>query len=102
MNFEPITITRLDADHYIVGRITLTRMVDAVEGGLWAAVPPPERGEASGAPRRPLFTAPTLEEILDLAHGACEMMRPAPGYWCEHNRSQGDCPECVDDMVYGA
>lgn len=101
MTFEPIRITRLDADHYIVGRITLTRMVDAVEGGLWAAVPPPERGEAPGTPRRPLFTAPTLEEILDLAHGACEMMRPADGY-CRHYRIIGDCPECMDEQMYGS
>jgi hypothetical protein len=69
MAFQPITITRMDSDHYIVGRVNIRRVRDDVENGLWAALPPGED--------RPLFTAPTLEEILDMAHGATEMMRPA-------------------------
>ena len=69
MAFTPIQITRIDSDHYMVGKVMLTRQVDDTENGLWAALP---LGED-----RPLFTAPTLEEILDMAHGAVEMMRPA-------------------------
>jgi hypothetical protein len=87
MSFAPITITRIDADHYRVGRIDIVRQIDG-----WAAVPPGE-GE------RPLFTAKNLEAILDMAHGACEMMRPAPGR-CRHGRPDGDCPECVDEMTW--
>jgi hypothetical protein len=67
MAFQPIDITRIDADHYIVGSVCLTRTLD---GSRWEAVPLHGAG-------RPLFTASSLEEILDMAHGACEMMRPA-------------------------
>jgi hypothetical protein len=90
VSFEPITIVRVDADHYIVGFVTLTR-IGTTDGGVWAALPPGKD--------RPLFTANTLEEILDMAHGACEMMRPAPGY-CRHYK-QGDCDACDDEMVEG-
>ncbi len=65
MSFQPIQITRIDADHYIVGRVNITREIDG-----WAACPP-------GDGERPLFTAKNLEAILEMAHGACEMMRPA-------------------------
>jgi hypothetical protein len=70
MAFQPIDITRIDSDHYVVGSVCLTRTVDDTEHGRWEAIPLHGAG-------RPLFTADTLEEILDMAHGACEMMRPA-------------------------
>lgn len=65
MAFQPIQITRIDADHYVIGRVNITREIDG-----WAARPP-------GLDERPLFTAKNLEDILEMAHGACEMMRPA-------------------------
>lgn len=71
MAFAPVTFTRIDSDHYVVGRVHLVRVPDGTEAGRWEAQP---YGDAND---RPLFTAPTLEEILDMAHGAVEMMRPA-------------------------
>lgn len=66
-DWTPITITRVNANLYIVGRIHLVRQ----ENGSWEARP------YGSTTERPLFTANTLEEILDMAHGAAEMMRPA-------------------------
>lgn len=70
MAFQPVQFTRIDANHYVVGRIHLTRRYPP-DGPRWEALP---YGDSS---ERPLFTAETLEEILDMAHGAVEMMRPA-------------------------
>jgi len=73
MAFAPVTFTRIDANHYVVGAVHLRRMLDDGRGpGMhWAALPYNDTSE------RPLFTASSLEEILDMAHGAVEMMRPA-------------------------
>jgi hypothetical protein len=71
MTFAPVTFTRVDSNHYVVGAVHLVRVVDDIEHGRWEARPYNDPDE------RPLFTAPTLEEILDMAHGAVEMMRPA-------------------------
>lgn len=75
MAFAPVTFTRIDANHYIVGQVHLLRTVtEHPEGhwsGRWEAFPHGDRTQ------RPLFSASSLEEILDMAHGACEMMRPA-------------------------
>lgn len=68
--FAPIQITRIDANHYVVGRVHLKR-IRTLDREHWRAVPD------NNVQERPLFTAPTLEEILDMAHGAVEMMRPA-------------------------
>ena len=76
MAFQPIQITRIDGDHYVVGAVHLVRTIDDVENGQWVALP------FNDSSQRPLFTAPTLEEILDMAHGATEMMRPAEPRGC--------------------
>lgn len=81
MPFEPITITRIDADHYIVGRVHLVRELDG-----WAARPDNDPFESG----RPLFTAPDLEGILEMAHGACEMMRPARPFMAADSMAIGD------------
>lgn len=70
MPFAPVTFTRIDANHYVVGRVHLVRAYPE-SGPRWEARPD------NDATERPLFTAGTLEEILDMAHGAVEMMRPA-------------------------
>lgn len=67
--WEPITITRIDSDHYIVGAVHLVRTDKP--GARWEARPHNDPDE------RPLFSGADLEEIMQMAHGACEMMRPA-------------------------
>lgn len=78
MPFAPVTFIRYDADHYMVGAVSLRRQED----GTWAAIPPSRIADGTTwgqeSNERPLFTASSLEEILDMAHGAVEMMRPAP------------------------
>jgi hypothetical protein len=73
MAFQPITITRIDSDTYIVGGVHLLRdkYFESTDMPAWGAYPHGDRTQ------RPLFTAKNLEEILDMAHGAVEMMRPA-------------------------
>lgn len=64
---QPVQITRIDADHYVVGQIHLVRFPDGWQARVWPIA----------KEQRPLFTADTLEEILELAHQAVEMFRPA-------------------------
>ncbi|HET7110140.1 MAG TPA: hypothetical protein VFI41_04670 [Gemmatimonadales bacterium] len=73
MPFAPVTFTRIDANHYVVGRVHLIRTALNGANGpdQWAAYPYGDQNE------RPMFTARSLDEILDMAHGAVEMMRPA-------------------------
>jgi hypothetical protein len=86
--FQPIQITRIDANHYVVGAVHLIRqeMNGATGPDLWVARP------HNNSDERPLFTAATLEEILDMAHGACEMMRPA---------NLSHCIECGAEIPVG-
>jgi hypothetical protein len=63
---DPVTFTRIDANHYRVARIEITR----VATNRWAAGP---------AGERPMFEDDTLEGILELAHQAVEMFRSVEG-----------------------
>lgn len=67
MALLPITITRLDADRFVVGRVTITRTDDG-----WAALAP--------GLDRPMFTAATLEEALESAAGFYTLFEPVGGY----------------------
>lgn len=76
MAFAPVTFTRIDAGHYVVGAVHLVRTRLAGESKAnptehWEALPFGDTGQ------RPLFTGDSLEAILDMAHGAVELMRPA-------------------------
>lgn len=74
MSFAPVTFTRIDANRYIVGRVHLVRrhrLQDGESVEFWGAYPDNDQES------RPLFTTSSLEEILDMAHRAVEMMRPA-------------------------
>lgn len=79
-----MNITRLDADHYLVGSVVITRQYDKDgQQDRWAAVP---RGDVN---ERPLFTLNALDDALDMAAGAIAMLAPV------------DPPRCTGTDPYG-
>lgn len=87
-----MNILRHNKDTYQVGGVFLERtplksdylrLDGSYKDGIWVAFVAGDAATSAAAGRgpvvRPMFMADTLEDILELAAGAVELMRPADG-----------------------